>query len=86
MPHTRGRLRLIFDRRPQNDTEESLGWCCWPTGSQLVNAVVREWETMRGSGDDLECWFYCLARERIWGIARTMWGDGGIVHASLTWT
>ena len=35
--HTSGRLRLIFDRRPQNGTEELLDWLDLPSGTQLAH-------------------------------------------------
>eukprot|EP00972_Heterocapsa_arctica_P038447 5663089-Heterocapsa_arctica.AAC.1 len=34
--HRKGRLRLIFDRRPQNDTEFELGWIELPSGPQMT--------------------------------------------------
>ena len=61
--HTRGRLRLIFDRRPQNSTERTLTWPRLPSGCQLQHVVLEPWETIRGSGDDLECWFYNIRHE-----------------------
>jgi hypothetical protein len=64
--HRKGRLRLIFDRRPQNDTEFELGWIELPSGPQMTRLILKPSETIRGSGDDLECWFYQLAHEPVW--------------------
>jgi hypothetical protein len=55
--HTKNRLRLIFDRRPQNSTEHTLPWPRLPSGCQLQHVFLEPWETIRGSGDDLECFF-----------------------------
>jgi hypothetical protein len=70
--HTRGRLRLIFDRRPQNSTERTLTWPRLPSGCQLQHVVLEPWETIRGSGDGLECWFYNIRHEPDWYIKRTL--------------
>ena len=64
--HSKGRLRLIFDRLPQNATEETLQWHDLPSGCQLAHLKLEPWETMRGSGDDLECWYYCLRHREDW--------------------
>ena len=58
--HARGSQRLIFDRRPQNSTEESLGCVRLPLGSQLIHMGIGDHEVVRGSGDDHECWFHAL--------------------------
>ena len=44
--HTRGRLRLIFDRRLQNSTERTLTWPRLPSGCQLQHIVLESWETL----------------------------------------
>ena len=64
--HTRNRLRLIFDRRPKNATEQGLDWVDLPSGSQLIHVELEPGETIRGSGDDLVCWFYVLAHRPEW--------------------
>ena len=67
MDHTRGRLKLIFDRRPQNGTEELMGqWIDLPSRCQLVCQTLDAHETLRGSGQDLENYFYALAHEDNW--------------------
>ena len=48
--HTRERERLVFDRRPQNSIEESLGWLRLPSGSQLIHMEIGEHEVVRGTG------------------------------------
>lgn len=55
--HTRGRLRLIFARRPINATEE-LFWTHGSSCHQFPNSFTTGWgphETLRASGDDMEC-------------------------------
>ena len=64
--HTKGRLWLIFDRRPQNSTEKQFDWLNLPLGSQLIHLELEKDECMRGSGDDLECWFYTLSDPPGW--------------------
>ena len=60
--HTRKRFCLIFDRRPQDATEQGLDWVDLSSRSQLIHVELEPGETIRGSGDDLECRFYVLAR------------------------
>ena len=64
--HFKGRLRLIFDHRPQNATEETLRWPDLPSGLAMIHLKLELWETVRGSGDDLECWYYCLRHKESW--------------------
>ena len=52
--------RLIIDRRPANSLESRLGWARLPLGSQLIRLVLRRGQGIRGSGDDLRTYFYCL--------------------------
>ena len=60
--YTNGGTRRIFDRRPQNSTEIVLSdWMDLPLESQLIHLVVDPFETERGSGVDLECFFYTLS-------------------------
>ena len=57
--HRNGK-RLIFDRRPQNATEERLGWARLPLGCQFCKLVLKPGEGIRGSGADLKsCFFQC---------------------------
>ena len=53
--------RLIFDRRPANHLESRLGWAELPFGPQLCRLVLDSGTAVRGSGDDLRSFFYCLA-------------------------
>ena len=39
--HRKGELRLLFDRRPQNETEYELGWIQLPTGPQTSRLVLK---------------------------------------------
>ena len=55
--------RLIFDRRPANGCERRLNWLNLPSVSLLRQVFLRPHEGLRGSGDDLECFYYCLAHE-----------------------
>eukprot|EP00972_Heterocapsa_arctica_P034316 5054017-Heterocapsa_arctica.AAC.1 len=32
----------------------------------MTKFILKPSETIRGSGDDLECWFYQLAHEPVW--------------------
>ena len=66
VPHSEGRQRLIFDRRPQNLSEGQLDWLRLPHGSQLTRLVVAPHETIRGWGDDLSNWFYQLRHDDSW--------------------
>ena len=57
--HRNGK-RLFFDRRPQNATEERLGWARLPLGCQFCKLVLKPGEGIRGSGADLKsCSFQC---------------------------
>lgn len=66
VPHTRGRQRLIVDRRPQNEQERQLNWMQLPHGTLFCRQRLRPSEALRGSGDDLECYFYQLAHQPNW--------------------
>jgi len=52
--------RLIFDRRPANALDRRLAWARLPLGPQLCRVILRRGEGIRGSGDDLRTYFYCL--------------------------
>jgi hypothetical protein len=52
--------RLIIDRRPQNGTEARLNWCDLPHCTLCYRLVLPPWETVRGSLNDISCFFYCL--------------------------
>ena len=64
--HKEASDRLIFDRRPQNATEDRLSWSDLPHGTLFCKLVVGPDETVRGSGDDISCFFYCLASPAQW--------------------
>ena len=63
VPHREGKQRLIFDRRPMNKLEADLSpvWLELPHGSQMAEMQLALGHGVRGSTDDLACWFYQLA-------------------------
>ena len=73
VPHSKGRQRLILDRRPLNAVEQKLPWCHLPHGSLYKRVVLEPGETIRGSGDDLESYFFLLSHENNW-IRRNSFG------------
>lgn len=78
--HSRGRQRLIFDRRPQNSTETLLSsWIDLRSGTQLIHLIMDPGDCVRGSGEDLECYFYQFAHEPNWytkkAVGRVFDGD-----------
>jgi hypothetical protein len=66
VPHKQDKLRLIFDRTPQNEQEQPLDWINLPAGVQYTHLVLRSQDTIRGSADDLECWFYQCKHDENW--------------------
>ena len=60
VPHNEASDRLIVDRRPANEGDARLGWSTLPLGPQLCQAIIGPGEVLRGSGDDLRTYFYCL--------------------------
>ncbi len=68
VPHKPGKLRLIYDRRAQNELEKCLAdeWLWLPHGSQYCDMLLDKRQGVRGCADDLSCWFYQLAHERDW--------------------
>ena len=59
-------LRLIFDRRPQNATERRLHWLRLPNAGMLRHFVLGPREVLRGSGSDIEVYFFRLEHEDSW--------------------
>ncbi len=55
--HKKGQ-RDIFDRRPSNEGEHRLPWTRLPAGFMLCRLRVPAGFGLRGSGDDLESYFY----------------------------
>ena len=68
VPHREGKQRLIFDRRPMNKLEADLSpvWLELPHGSQMAEMQLAPGHGVRGSTDDLACWFYQLAHQASW--------------------
>ncbi len=56
--------RSIFDRRPLNHEEARIRWAVLPHGSQFCRLVLSDAEDVRGSGDDLRTYFYCLRQRQ----------------------
>ena len=52
--------RIIFDRRPQNRTEERLNWANLPHGTLLCRILLRDHQHIRGTVRDLSNYFYNL--------------------------
>ena len=65
VPHKPGKMRLIYDRRPANSLERNLSpdWLALPHGTQFCEIELKRHEGLRGSCDDLQCWFYQLRHE-----------------------
>ena len=68
VPHREGKQRLIFDRRPMNELEDDLSpsWLQLPHGCQFAEMQLARGDGVRGSTDELACWFYQLAHESGW--------------------
>ncbi len=68
VPHREGRMRLIFDRRPQNATEADLSdeWLHLPHGSQFSEMILKPGQGCRGCCEDLQSWFHQLRHETHW--------------------
>ena len=73
MPHKEHSDRLINDRRPFNAIEGRLKWAKLPHGTMLMHLIVKQGETARASGDDLESFFYTLEHLQEW-LARNAVG------------
>ena len=69
--------RLIQDKRPQNETERTLGWIHLPSGAQIGEIFLGRNQTLRGSADDFETYFYSVrappGSER-WSAVGRAWG------------
>ena len=74
VPHKPGRERLIVDRRPGNQLEKNLSpkWLWLPHSTQLGEIVLDKHEMLRGSCDDLECWFYQIGHEEEWALRQAV--------------
>ena len=57
--HKKGQ-RAIFDCRPANASERRLTWGSLPAGPMFCGLRIPRALGLRGSGDDLENWFYQL--------------------------
>ena len=58
--------RLIFDRRPENETMQRLSWARLPSGACFTRMLLRANEYVRGSGEDLRNFYYNLALPTNW--------------------
>ena len=79
VPHKPHSDRIINDRRPLNELERRLVWAKLPHGSMLTQLIVPKGQGLRGSGDDLQNYFYLLRHRPDW-LPRNVVGqpfDGG---------
>ena len=53
--------RLIYDRRPQNAISRRLKWAQLPAGACYTKMLLEPHQYLRGSGDDLRNFYYCLS-------------------------
>ena len=60
------RQRLIFDRRRQNALEKRVRWATLPSARLLRKRVLRPSEVWRGSGKDLENFYFILLHDPVW--------------------
>ena len=58
--------RLIYDRRKENITMRRLRWAELPSGACFARMLLKPWEYLRGSGDDLRNFYYCLRLPENW--------------------
>ena len=68
VPHKESPDRLINDRRPFNALERRLHWATLPHGTLLIQVILEGGEVIRGSGDDLQSFFYTLKHLDDWVI------------------
>ncbi|CAE8639344.1 unnamed protein product, partial [Polarella glacialis] len=68
VPKSSGKIRLIFDRRPQNFAEERVNWSLLPSAAQLGRIVLPEGKVLRGSGSDLSNYYYNIAHRPEWVV------------------
>jgi hypothetical protein len=66
------RQRLIFDRRPQNQTERRLPWVSLPHACLFRRAVLGRHMCMRGSRKDLSNFYFFLRHHSAW------WGRNAV--------
>jgi hypothetical protein len=66
------RQMLIFDRRPQNQTERRLPWVSLPHACLFRRAVLGRRMCMRGSGKDLSNFYLALRHHSAW------WGRNAV--------
>lgn len=66
VPHKETSDRVICDRRPQNQIERRLVWAKLPHGCMLTQIILHPDCSIRGSGDDLQNYFYLLRHQDAW--------------------
>ena len=66
VPHTKGRQRLIFDRRVLNVRERKLDWVSLRRGVMFTKMILAEGYCLRGSGDDIDTYYFQLGHEPNW--------------------
>ena len=55
------KMRVIFDRRPQNACETRKVWIRLPAGAQLAQIILRPENVLRGSGKDLSDFYFHIS-------------------------
>ena len=66
VPKNEAEDRLIYDRRPENETMQRLGWANLPSGACYTRMLLGPNEYLRGSGDDLRNFYYNLSLPPGW--------------------
>ena len=66
VPKNESEDRLIFDRRAENATMHRIKWARLPAGACFCRMRLQPNEYVRGSGDDLRNYYYCLSLPDNW--------------------
>jgi hypothetical protein len=88
VPKDADKDRLIYDRRVQNHGEHRLNWLNLPNASLLCQLRLEDGEYLRGSGDDLRNYYYCISHHDAWhpynAVGRPVVGDDSLLaHGAL---
>ena len=75
VPHKETSDSVICDRRPQNQIERRLVWAKLPHGCMLTQIILHPDCSIRGSGDDLQNYFYFLRHQEAWLHRRNCIGN-----------
>ena len=66
VPKNEDEDRLIFDRWPENSTMERVVWARLPSGACFNRMRLNPKQKIRGSGDDLQNFYYTLKLPDEW--------------------